>query len=130
MRRELDQTMTAFRENLENMPISLRHDLEYGMDIVVRDFLMEEVAHAVDEDALRPAPAERKRHLVGLKCHRKTIPVAGIAHRLKTESQALSVAVLATRADLGTTRHRIPRGIGPLNAGLITQSGQLLAPEN
>jgi hypothetical protein len=42
------------------MPIGPAHHLEYSLDILLRDGLMEEVAHAVDKNALGTAPAERK----------------------------------------------------------------------
>jgi hypothetical protein len=40
------------------MPVRLRHDIENLPDVVFRNVLMEQVAHAIHEDLLRLLPGE------------------------------------------------------------------------
>src|SRR5439155_25649216 len=78
-----------------------------------------EVAHAVDEDAFGPAPAERKRQLVGLQRDGEAVCIARTAHRLQPQGQTFGIAVLAARANLRAAGDRVPRGVRPLDPGLI-----------
>ena len=52
-------TFGALRQDLECMSSRERHDGKDPIDRGVRQVLMEEVRHRVDEDAPRPRPAER-----------------------------------------------------------------------
>ena len=64
MSSERRQPATPLGQDLKDVPVGLCHDLEHAPDVVVRNLLVEEVAHDVHKDALGPAPAERKGKLV------------------------------------------------------------------
>jgi hypothetical protein len=53
----------ALREDLEGVR-GVGHDGEDARDVVVGHLVVEQVGHAVDEDAARPAPAQRQVELV------------------------------------------------------------------
>ena len=110
-----DQAISALGENLENVLGRAAHDVEDAIDVLHGDLLMEEVAHAVNEDALGGAPAERELELIGVERDRETVAVAWIPHRLEPSGEALGIAEFAARRDLGAARNRVPRGIGPFN---------------
>lgn len=56
IRIEGEQSLGTLREYLEAAPVRLPHDLEHLMHELVRDVLMREIAHGVDEDRARLAP--------------------------------------------------------------------------
>src|SRR5579864_286703 len=50
------KTRAAFRQNLEFVPVRLFHGVENAIDELEGDFLVEEIAHRIDEDHLWFAP--------------------------------------------------------------------------
>src|SRR5438552_18867761 len=100
------------------MPVRLNHHVEHPADEVFRHRLMEEIAHAVYEHETRLRPPKRQRNKIGVQRNLETIPVATVAHRLKTSREPLSVAMLAARTDLRAASHGIPSGIRPLDGPL------------
>jgi hypothetical protein len=62
--------------------VGAHHDLEGPVDQVLGHRLVEQVAHAVDEDAPGLAPAEREGQQIGVERDGEAVPVAGIAHRV------------------------------------------------
>jgi len=49
----------ALGEDLKGVPPGGGHDFGDGHDVIVRDLVVEEIAHGVDEDHFGGAPAER-----------------------------------------------------------------------
>src|SRR5581483_6398225 len=94
------------------------HRLEDALDIRKGNVVVEQVAHGVDEDHLRPTPAPRHIEQVRMQGYFKTIAVTVSPHCLKTTGHTFCIAVLATLADLGTSRHGIPGHLRPLNVRL------------
>jgi hypothetical protein len=112
--------LRALGEHLELMPMSPVHDGKNVINEVSRHIPVEQVRHAVDEDAPRALPAERL-----LKPPR---PKGQVKARLKRVTRRaapalgkpLSVAVIAPGADLRAAGDRVPSGIGPLDGALVT----------
>src|SRR5437870_4546645 len=100
------------------MPVGLLHHAEDLVDVGIRHRLVEEIAHAVDEDAAGLAPAEWEAQQIGLEGHREPSSVPRIAHRLETDGEPLCVTMLTAGADLGAPRHGVPGRIRPLDAGV------------
>src|SRR5262249_35622081 len=117
---EPGQSRTSLREYLEDVPVCAGHHVKDVMDILCRHRFMEQIAHAIYENALRSTPAEGEAELIRMKSQCETITVPGVAHRAQPNGQALRVAVLAARADLRAAGHRIPGGVGPFDPALIT----------
>jgi hypothetical protein len=102
--------------------VGAHHDLEGPVDQVLGHRLVEQVAHAVDEDAPGLAPAEREGQQIGVERDGEAVPVAGIAHRVETDGESFGVTVLAPRADLCAARDGAPGGVRPFDAGVFTHA--------
>ena len=111
---------TTLRQDLEEMPIGLLHDIEDTIHELQRDILMEEVTHGVNEYSTRTTPTEGLINPLGtqgqIKSHLEMMP------RDTTEAlrESLGIAVIAAQRNLGATRQRIPSRIGPLNSRTIS----------
>jgi hypothetical protein len=44
------QAVAALGEHLVGVPVGLHHDLCHGLDVSVRNVLVEQIAHRIDED--------------------------------------------------------------------------------
>ena len=109
----------ALREHLEAVPVRAPHHVEHALDVRERHILVEQVAHRVHEDRLRLLPLERQLQHLRLQRELEAVPVVRLPHRLQPLRHALGVAVLAARADLVAARDRVPRRLGPLDAGAV-----------
>ena len=105
----------ALGENLVSVPVGEAHDGgDFGY-VVLRDVLMEEVTHGIDEDAARRGPLQRIGQLFRDK--------AEIESKLEWVSfdpapafrEGLRIAMGAPGADLGAATHRVPRRVGPFD---------------
>src|SRR5690606_873204 len=111
------------RQHLERVRWARRHHPEDRGDLLVGDALVEEVAHAVDEDAARPLPAQRLVEALGQEPHltgpaRALLAEHGQALVLRRETavrDTLGVAVLAATRDATTADDRIPGRVRPLD---------------
>lgn len=110
-RGNLHQSLVPFGEHLVDMPRGLAHDLEDLLQKVEGHFLVEEVAHGVDEDQARLLPPPRFVQPFGVKGKAK--PVGEVVR--KALRDALGVAILAARAHFGAARRRVPRLLRPLD---------------
>ena len=97
------------------MPVRAVHDIEDAFDVVSRDLFMEEIAHRVDEDALRGLPVKRQFQHLRLQRELKSIPVVGLSHRLQALRKTLGIAMLAAGAYLGASGDRIPGRVCPFD---------------
>jgi hypothetical protein len=95
-------------EDLEVVPMGAAHHCEGLTDEILRDLFVEEVAHAVDEDPSRLAPAKGEPELIWMESDLKAIPVTRVPHGLQSPGEPLRIAVLAARADLGAPRDWVP----------------------
>ena len=84
---------------------------------LVRYILVEEVAHAVDEDTLGLAPVAWGVETVWVKGHVEAVrePLAAS----EPLSHCLGVAVVTPRGDLGAARDWVPCGVGPTDLAVL-----------
>ena len=105
-----------------------RHHREDAVDPGVGDRLVEQVAHAVDEDAARALPAQRQRQVfldqLNLASPARAAwralgeAVKRLAWIGEPRRNRLGVAVAATFGDARAASDRVPiAAIGPLNLG-------------
>src|SRR6266404_4198441 len=85
----------AFRQNLEFVPVRLFHCVEDVIDELKGDFLVEEIAHRIDEDHLRFAPPQRLLQPLGTKLEVKAIFEGMSRDPAEPLREALGVAVIA-----------------------------------
>ena len=111
---------TALRQNLEEVPIGLLHDIEDTIHELQRDILMEEVTHGVNEYSTRTTPTEGL--IKALTPQLQVEPHLEMMPRDTTKSlrESLGITVIAAPRNLGATRQRIPSRIGPLNSRTIS----------
>ena len=98
------------------MPVGQFHNLENALNIGKRNFSVEQIAHAVDENGLRVFPSQRQFQHVFLERQFETGGVVALPHCLQSLREALRVAVLAAGADFRAAGNGIPRELGPFNA--------------
>ncbi len=107
------------------MPICLFHNIKACCEKIFRHRLVEEVRHAIDEYFAGTLPLEWKFNRSWVKRELEAALVLSVSHLPKPLRESFSIAVLATRGDLGTSRRGIPGRIRPLNWRFVTQVGQL-----
>jgi hypothetical protein len=120
----------TFGEHLEGVPRSLNHRMKHRSNEVARDISVKHITHAVHEDHAGFAPTKRFGNPLRPEAHRKRISTsdvgidngeAGPINITKQSSRDGSrVAVVASRAYASAASDRIPRRVGPLNAGLLS----------
>src|SRR5579864_5717917 len=109
------KTRAAFRQNLEFVPVRLFHGVENAIDELEGDFLVEEIAHRIDEDHLWFAPPQRLIQPLWTKLEVEAIFKGVSGDPAEPLREALGVAVIAASADFRATRHRVPRRVGPFD---------------
>src|SRR5262249_40888353 len=116
--RESCKPTVALRENLENVPIRLRHEVEHAADERERDAFVEEVRHRVHEDQARSTPAKWLLEAFGMEydVYRLELGEPRLAGCAEPERDPLGVAVGAAGAHLRAARYGIPRCFRPLDA--------------
>src|ERR1700687_4008041 len=95
------------------------HDLAYHLDILVRYGTLEEVAHRIHEDSTMLGPAQRFVELRRYQAEVESLLVRMTMHPPESLGKSLGVAMLAARANLHASPHRVPSGIGPLNLRVV-----------
>src|SRR5579862_1390514 len=106
-------------EHLVSMPRRSLHHATDFRDVVDRDVVMKEIAHRVDEDALRQAPLERNLELFGHEAKIKS-PLERMARdAAKSFRESFGIAMFATRTELGASANRIPCRIGPFYGAVL-----------
>ena len=103
---------TALRQDLEEVPIGLLHDIEDTIHELQRDILMEEVTHGVNEYSTRTTPTEGLINPLGTQG--QVEPHLEMMPRDTTESlrESLGITVIAAPRNLSST--------SPLNARAIS----------
>src|SRR4051812_30651590 len=114
-RPEGSQTLVGFGGDLVGVPRGGMHGGEDEVGIGVRDGLVEEIAHAVDEHDARPSPSLRliKPFRSELEVEAVLIRMAGYA--APAFSEGLRVAASAARRYLVTPGDRVPGGVCPFD---------------
>src|SRR5947209_8575221 len=97
------------------MPAGECHHTRNRRYVIVRNFVMKEVAHGVDEDQFGCAPPKRLGQLFRYQGEVKAVLIRVTRHTTETFSKCLCIAVRAARTDLGTTTNWIPGGICPFD---------------
>ena len=118
---QLSQAGAALGENLKRMLRAILHRSKHPPDELQRHMFVKEVAHRVDEDQSRLAPALRQLDGVRMQCDLEALPIPGIAHGLQAQRQALRVTALTvTGAHLRASRHGIPGRFCPLDVRALS----------
>src|SRR5579871_1062338 len=94
-------------EHLVSMPRRGLHHAADFRDVVDRDVIMKEIAHRVDENALRQAPLQRNLELLGHQTKIKSLLERMARDAAKSFREGLGIAMFAARADLGASANRI-----------------------
>jgi hypothetical protein len=74
---------------------------------------MKKIAHRVDENHAGLFPVERLHEALGPDGQIETLFEGMSRYAAEAFGEARGVAIIASRADLCATRHRVPGGIGP-----------------
>jgi hypothetical protein len=107
-----EDPLRPLRQDLEHMLGCLGHHVEDLVDEGDGHLLVEEVAHAVDEDSARAPPPERQRQSLGMEGDLREGPAS------KALGQPLGVAELAAWRHLGAPGDWIPRRVRPFDRGV------------
>jgi len=126
---KIPHARASLGEHLENVPVGTLHRVEHLFDKLPRHFLVEEVAHGVDENHPRFAPL--KGLLKALRAQRQVeAALEGMAgHTAESFGEPLGVAAIAPGADLRAARHRVPRRVGPFDLGHISPEQIIAGPD-
>src|SRR5437867_2120605 len=89
------------------------------MNVFIRDLLVKEITHAVDEDAARLPPFQRQLQLIPVQSQIEAAFVTWIAHCLEADREAFCIAVLAAMAYFSGASDGIPGGICPFDCRMI-----------
>lgn len=97
------------------MPGRPFHSVKHLIDELLWYPFMEKITHRVDENLARATPV--KRLVEALRPQGQVESAAERVTRYPSEAlrQTLGIAVVASRADLGTAGDRVPGGVGPLD---------------
>lgn len=99
------------------MPARREHGFGDPFNEAPGDVAMKEVAHGIDEDHSRLAPAQRVSELLRDKADVEALHEGMAFDSAKALGEAFSVAVLAAWADPGAAADWIPGGVGPFDFG-------------
>ncbi len=105
---------------LESMPWCLQHDLKNCLDEAVRDSLVEQITHGVDEEYTGSPPSEWIAESFRVQSDTETILVSLHTHSPQAAGHRLSIAVGAPRRHLTAAGGWIPGQLRPLNRCLRT----------
>jgi hypothetical protein len=117
---ELSQALVTLGQDLKRVPMGLSHDLEDLLEVGVRNTLVEEVAHRVDEDHSRPRPLQWLLQPLRPELQREALLVGVSRDPAPALGERLRVAVRAARRNLVATRHRVPGRLSPLDRALVS----------
>lgn len=104
----------ALRDDLKRVPVCALHCTADLCDEACGDIRVEQIAHRIDENPKRFAPAQRLIEFLRNESKIEAALVRMASHPTKALGKSLSVAMLAARTDLGAAAHRVPCGVCPL----------------
>lgn len=102
-----------------------RHYRKNLVDELVRNILVEQVAHRVHEHTPWLAPFERLGQFLRHQPQVEPLLVRMPRHAAPALSKRLGVAMRATRTYLRAATDRVPGGIGPFDLAVLTHLGFL-----
>src|SRR5579863_8483329 len=97
------------------MPRGISHDIEYALDVIHGNVIVEQIAHGVYENTPRLTPSQREMEHLRLKSQPEAVRIVALTHCLKTARHPLRVAIFASRANLRAAGYWIPGSISPFN---------------
>ena len=116
----------ALGQHLERVLSARAITSNTSRDELVRDVLVEQVAHRVHEDHPRPAPAQRLLEPLGPQPQVEALLVGVARHAAPALGERLGVAVRAAGRDLRAARHRVPGRLGPLDRAPVSHIATVL----
>jgi hypothetical protein len=114
----LGQPLGSLGEDLIGVLRRGLDDRKHSIEKLVRNILMEQVAHAVHEIHGRFPSLKRLTKSTLVNRELKLVLVPRSAHSVKTPRHHFSIAILAARRDLVATRRWVPRLLSPFNRRL------------
>lgn len=103
------------------MPGCPEHDFRHRSDIGIRDTVLEQIAHAIDEDSSWRRPQQGLKQLFRYESRVETMPVRVLRDISKSLGKRLGIAVFAAGTNLDTAPNWIPSRLGPLDARMLAQ---------
>jgi hypothetical protein len=101
------------------VPVCFHHRAENGRYEMIGNVTVKEVRHRIDKDSAWLSPAKRQFQALGPEPEVEPLHKGMTPHSSKSFGESLGIAVIATRANLRATRHRVPACVGPFNARTI-----------
>jgi hypothetical protein len=98
------------------MPVCSRHDIEDAEDKLIRDLMVKQIRHRIDEDSTGLSPSEGQIESVGPQLEIKSLLIRMPRYPTEPFGKPECVAMIATRANLSAAGSRIPSGISPFDA--------------
>jgi hypothetical protein len=102
------------------------HYCEDSLDELKWDFIVEQVAHGVDEYRAWLLPTVRFLDKFRMQSHLESVGILELSHSLQTAGKRLGITELATRTDLVAASYRIPGVFSPFYVGVGGHLFQLL----
>ena len=115
----LDETAhqrTTLGKDLIDVPIGALHGVEYALNVLGGNVLVEEIAHRIDEDELWTPPLHGLFEAFGAKGQIEARLERVSFDAAKTLGKALGIAMVATGANLRAASDRVPSAVSPLDS--------------
>jgi len=102
------------------------HDIEYALDVVEWEILMEHITHGIDENGAGLFPMKGDIEHVRLGREFEAVGVLRGTHCPQARGHAFGVTMFAAGADLGAAGDGIPCCFGPFNGRILGHPGTSL----
>src|SRR5271166_2800307 len=112
---KVPHSLRPLREHLVNVPVRLQHHIDHRRNVIVRNFLVKQIAHGIYEHPARRLPFQRLVQLPRNKSKIKSLFVGMSLDATESLREDLRIAVRAARTNLGAPTRRIPRGVRPFD---------------
>src|SRR5712691_2415688 len=97
---DFQETCAPFGENLKHMLRCLAHRIKDVLDEGEWYLFVEQITHGIHKDETRASPGQGSLQEILMQRHRKSLPIAGIAHCLETLCHPLGITVFTALTDL------------------------------
>jgi len=114
-REKMLQALGSFCEHLKSVPTGGGHNFRDSDDVFLGDLVVEEIAHRVDEDHFRCAPAERFGQFFWNETQVEPPLVRVAFYAAETFGEGFGVAVFAAWTDFGAAPNRVPGCVRPFD---------------
>src|ERR1035438_6812332 len=102
------------------MPLGSDHHRRDCFNVLIRNSVVKEVAHGVDEDHFGCLPAQRLGELFRYQAKIEALLVGMAGDAAKTLGEHFGVAVLASGAYFCATAYGVPGCVGPFDCGVLS----------